>query len=78
MKDILFFDAMLTPKIITVVYWLLLIGVIVSSLGMMFGGYGIFAGLGSLIGGAIGVRIFCEITIVLFKVNENLKTIASK
>ena len=26
MKDIFFFDSMLTPKIITFVYWLLLLG----------------------------------------------------
>ncbi len=30
MKDIFFFDSMLTPKIITFVYWLLLLGSVVS------------------------------------------------
>lgn len=40
MKDALFFDHMLTPKIITFVYWLLLLAAVVAGLGSMFGGYG--------------------------------------
>jgi hypothetical protein len=40
MRDVFFFDAMLTPKIITFVYWLLLLIAVVSGFGSMFGGYG--------------------------------------
>lgn len=40
MKDIFFFDSMLTPKIITFVYWLLLFFAVVSGFGAMFSGYG--------------------------------------
>jgi uncharacterized protein DUF4282 len=80
MKDIFFFDAMLTPKIITFVYWLMLLGSLVSGLGTMFGGYGgsFLGGLGIIIGGAIGSRIWCELLIVLFKINENLQEITNK
>ena len=39
MKDIFFFDSMLTPKIITVVYWLLLASAVFSGLATMFAGY---------------------------------------
>ncbi|MDP4536778.1 DUF4282 domain-containing protein [Alkalimonas collagenimarina] len=77
MKDILFFDSMLTPKIITFVYWLLLLGVLLSGLGTMFT-TSFFAGLGILIFGAIGVRIWCELLIVLFKIHENLRRLADK
>ncbi|GAA5144089.1 DUF4282 domain-containing protein [Thalassotalea piscium] len=80
MKDIFFFDSMLTPKIITFVYWLMLFGTVVSGLGAMFTDYGggFFAGLGIIIGGAIGSRIWCELLIVLFKIHENLQKIANK
>lgn len=80
MKDIFFFDSMLTPKIITFVYWLMLFGTVVSGLGAMFTEYGggFFAGLGIIIGGAIGSRIWCELLIVLFKIHENLQKIANK
>lgn len=75
MKDVLFFDAMLTPKIITGVYWLLMLGVVIGSLATMFTS-SFWAGLGALVGGVIGVRIWCELLIVMFKIHENLKKIA--
>lgn len=83
MKDIFFFDSMLTPKIITFVYWLMLFAALVSGLGAIFSGYGgffgnLFAGLGIIIGGAIGARIWCELLIVLFKIHDNLKKIAER
>lgn len=76
-KDLFFFDRMLTPSIITVVYWLLLLSVLVSGLGVMFT-QSFFAGLGIVIGGIIGVRIWCELLIVLFKIHQNLRTLADK
>lgn len=77
MKEVLFFDSMLTPKIITVVYWLLL-GILLSGLGTMFSGQGggFLIGLGVIVGGAIGARIWCELLIVLFKIHENIKRLA--
>ena len=77
MNQVLFFDSMLTPKIITFVYWLLLVGVVLSGLGTMFT-TSFFAGLGILIFGTIGVRIWCELLIVLFKIHENLRKLAEK
>lgn len=75
MKDVLFFNSMLTPKILTGVYWLLLIIVIIGSLVSMFT-VSFWAGLGALVAGVIGVRIWCELLIVMFKIHENLKKIA--
>jgi len=79
-KNIFFFDSMLTPKIITFVYWLLLLACLVSGVGAMFTSYGggFFQGLGIIIFGAIGTRIWCELLIVLFKIHENLQKIANK
>ncbi|WP_439509845.1 DUF4282 domain-containing protein [Marinimicrobium koreense] len=76
-KDLFFFDRMLTPSIITVVYWLLLLSVLVGGIGMMFG-QSFFAGLGIIVFGTLGVRIWCELLIVLFKIHQNLKAIADK
>lgn len=84
MKDIFYFEAMLTPKIITFVYWLLLLFALISGLGTMFGGYGgvsfsgFLMGLGIIVGGGVGARIWCELLIVLFKIHENIKKIADK
>lgn len=83
-RDVFFFDAMLTPKIITIVYWLLLVAMVLAGLGSMlytgfqymtFGSF--MRGAGITIGGAIAARIWCELLIVFFKINENVQKIAS-
>lgn len=84
MKDVLFFDNMLTPKIITFVYWILLFAAVVGGLSAMFGGYGgfsigkLFLGLIYAAGGAVAARIWCELMIVLFKMNEALQDLRHK
>ena len=83
-RDIFFFDSMLTPKVITFVYWLLLAAAVISGLSSWFIGFGGFTfgkfltGLAIMIGGAIGARIWCELLIVLFKMNEALQEISRK
>lgn len=72
MRDIFFFDSMLTPKIITAVYWLLLVVAVITGLATMLGGK-LVAGLLTLVIGALGARIWCELLIVLFKMNEALQ-----
>ncbi|MFI8416088.1 DUF4282 domain-containing protein [Serratia sp. NPDC078593] len=77
MRNIFFFDAMLTPKIITVVYWLSLLGVVVSGIFMMFYGE-VFRGLLGIILGGVFVRVAFEMVIIAFKNNEYLRKIAEK
>jgi len=78
-REALFFDTMLTPKIITFVYWLSLFFVVIAGFGAMFSGFGgvtfskFIYGLLIIVGGALGARIWCEILIVIFKINENIK-----
>lgn len=84
MKDVLFFDDMLTPKIITAVFWLLLAGSVIGGIGSMFGGYEGFTfgkfimGILYVVGGGVASRIWCELLIVLFKMNEALQEIRRK
>jgi len=84
MRELLFFDKMITPKIINLVYWLLLAAVVISALSKIFSSYGGFTfqnlimGLFILAFGAILARIWCELLIVLFKMNEALQDIRSK
>ena len=84
MNDILNFDNMLTPKIITFVYWILLLGAVVGGLGSIFAGYGgfsigkFFMGILYTVGGAVAARIWCELMIVAFKINEALQEIRQK
>lgn len=84
MKNLLFFNKMITPNIITFIYWLMLVGAVFGGIGIMFSGYGgfsagnFFGGLFTIIGGAVGARIWCELLIVLFKMNEALQEMRHK
>jgi len=82
-RDIFFFDEMLTPKVITFLYWLALLYVVVSGLNIMFAGshmtFAKFtAGLGVMIGGVLSARIGSELLIVIFKINENIQSLSAR
>lgn len=82
--NFLSFDEMLTPRLITLLYWLLLLSAVAMGLNIMFGGFGGFsfggflAGLATMAGGALAARVWCELLIVLFKMNEALQEIRRK
>jgi len=83
LRDLFFFDEMLTPKVITVLYWLALLYVAVTGLSVMFAGdkmtFAKFTGgLGVMIGGVIAARISSELLIVAFKINENIQALAER
>ena len=76
LSSLLFFNRMLTPKIITLVYWVGLLASMVGGVVTMTQGYrgsGVFAGLSIMIVGPFLVRIWCELFIVLFKIEEHLR-----
>lgn len=82
-NKLLFFDSMITPKIITFIYWILLASVCIYGLNTMFGS-NVFSFMNFLIGmvyilfGAVCSRVWCELLIVIFKINENLQSIKEK
>jgi hypothetical protein len=82
MKEFLSFDTMLTPKVIIVVYFLLLLAVVVTGISAIFyGGLSLSSLLGGVFGillGGLVVRMYCEIFIVFFKINEALQEIRKK
>ncbi|MFT3763458.1 MAG: DUF4282 domain-containing protein [Pseudoxanthomonas sp.] len=90
LRDLFFFDAMVTPKIITFIYWVLLAGSAISGLVLLSKGFGVmkwsgFAGFGMVVAApllavlsALISRVYCEILIVLFKINEALQDIRRK
>lgn len=82
-NDFLKFRKMITPAIITILFWLgagisVLAGLII--MGTSFGRFGggaatFFGGLLTLALGPIVVRIYCEILILFFRMNETLTEI---
>jgi hypothetical protein len=90
MRDWLYFDSMVTPRIVTFIYWLLLAGAAIVGLTLLFKGFGTmkysgFSGFGMVVAAplaagllALVARVYCEIMIVLFKINEALQDIRKK
>jgi|UniRef100_A0A7C3SJJ3 hypothetical protein len=83
MKDFLTFRTMLTPILILMIFWL---GTFIcAALGLMFiiggataqygGGPYLVKGLAFLVLGPLAVRIYCEILIIFFRINETLTEI---
>ena len=74
MEYLLGFDKMLSPIIIKVIYFLGLIAVLISAIAQLFHG-AILIGICTLIFGALGVRIWCELLILAFRIHDNLAEI---
>jgi hypothetical protein len=83
MDDYLTFRKMITPVIIQVLFWLGVVGVVVASLFQIVrgilpnygGGAMVLRGLVILIVGPLLVRVYCELLILLFRMNETLTEI---
>lgn len=85
LKSVFTFDKFITPKIITVIYILLIIAQVIAGVAFMFSdryrGFTItnfFIGLVVIILGILFIRIFCEVSLIFFRINENLKVIRDK
>lgn len=83
MNDFLKFRKMITPAIIQVLFWvgagICVLGGLIT-MGTSFGRYGgggasFLGGLMILIIGPIVVRIYCELLILFFRMNETLTEI---
>jgi uncharacterized membrane protein len=78
MGEYLKFDRMITPIIIQVIFWIIVVVDVVLGLISMFGGNSGMERLGGLalfIIGPILARVFCEFVIVTFQINDKLHDI---
>jgi hypothetical protein len=81
MKDFLAFRTMVTPVIIQALFWVGVIICVVVGLVFIVGGANlglskpIVKGVLLLIFGPLGVRIYSEILIIFFRINETLTEI---
>ncbi len=80
MKDFLEFRTMITPVIIQIIFWLgvaacIVMGLILIAAGIKVDARSGVAGFAVLILGPILVRIYCEILIIFFRINETLTEI---
>ncbi len=81
MKDFFAFRSMVTPFIIQIIFWLGLlvclgVAIFLIAFGVKLHDYtDVYKGLAILLLGPLGVRIYCEILIIFFRINETLTEI---
>jgi len=83
MEDFLKFRKMITPLIIQILFWVGVAGSVIAALVMMASSFGRFGGgagqfLGGLIFLVVGpvlVRVYTELLILFFRINETLTEI---
>ena len=73
-----YLDEMVTPKLITLFYWILLFACITKGLGDIFLEGDFWRGLVWVVGGSLASRVACEMVVILFRINENLNEINEK
>ena len=78
MGDFLRFEVMITPILIQILFWIAVAGTVIIGIAMIFttrDAPGIGAGVLVIIFGPIVARIYAELLIVLFKINDHLRRI---
>ena len=87
MDDFLKFRKMITPAIIQILFWVGVAGSVIAGLVIMgtsfnsyYGGVGVFLSglLMTLVFGPVVVRIYCELLILFFRMNETLTDIKNE
>ncbi len=75
MGDFLTFRKFITPTVIQIIFWIGVVVCVIGGIAAMAqgqGAMGVLSGIGMIILGPIMVRIYCEILIVIFRINDNL------
>jgi len=79
-NDFLAFRTMVTPVIIQIIFWIgvalcIIFGFATIFIGSQYGGASPVMGFLIIILGPVVVRIYCEILIIFFRINETLTEI---
>ena len=80
MGDFLRFETMITPALIQILFWILsIVAIVFGVLALIFGPsdehQNLAVGLAFIILGPIVLRIYAEVLIVVFRINDHLRHI---
>ena len=76
MGDFFSFRRMITPVIIQVIFWIFTAVAVIGGLVLLFrGGGATVAGLLWIVVGPLIARVYCELLIVIFRINSTLTDI---
>ena len=72
MKDFLLFRRMLSPIIIQLIFWVLMVLLIVGGIRELFVPQHLWKGIQVLVLGPLVARLACELLLVFFRIDETL------
>jgi len=73
-REYLGFDKLITPALVRILFWILIVIDVLVAVGHIFGG-DFWRGVLILFVGPIVIRVYCEIVIVIFQINNTLTEI---
>jgi hypothetical protein len=77
--EFLSFRKFVTPAVIQIVFWLLILANLVWSIIIMTGGgWNILIGFIAIFLGSLMIRVYCELIILLFRIYDSLRGIEGK
>jgi hypothetical protein len=76
MGDYLAFRRMITPAFIQVIFWVAVVGIVIGGVVTISHGR-TGSGLALIVFGPLGVRIYAEILMVIFRIHDNVFAIRS-
>ncbi|MGZ4319211.1 MAG: DUF4282 domain-containing protein [Gaiellaceae bacterium] len=71
MGDYLAFRRMITPAFIQIIFWIAVVGIVIGGI-VEISHKRVGAGLALIILGPLAVRIYAELLIVIFRINDNV------
>jgi hypothetical protein len=74
MSEYLSCRRMITPVFIQIIFWIAVVGIVILAIGQMANGHAV-GGVLTLIFGPLGVRIYAEILIVIFRIQDDVAAI---
>jgi hypothetical protein len=74
MGEYLTFEKMIAPVVIQILFWVGVVGIVLSGLFTLFSA-SFISGLLMIIIGPIVVRVYCEVLLVFFRILDNLREI---
>jgi hypothetical protein len=78
-NEFLSFRRFVTPAVIQVVFWLMILANFVYSIYLMtFGGWMILIGFIAIFLGSLMIRVYCELVMLLFRIYDSLRGIEGK
>jgi hypothetical protein len=77
--ELLSFRKFITPAVIQVVFWLLVLANVIYAIRMMtYGGWAILIGFVMIFIGSLLIRVYCELVMLLFRIYDSLRGIEGK